>query len=441
MPTDPVEYFLTNRKAQNWNEKIELDNEYHSKSASIHSNLPIFYVGLHTSAYPDTLYRILRKDQRSSLENLIQCYGNWNYISVYHQDILALEKATFLMTQDSASTDQNRLKSAVNQLLIQDATANIDFQCSQLQTLKKANPQWSESVLLLSQKVIQDWENVKQNPSISNHFWPRISWYGFENQFHTYITSICKGDFGKSYIGTQDSVTEKILKALPWTLFMSIFSLLLIYAFAIPLGVWSAKYKAKWQDKLILFFTMSINAVPLFWLGTLAILFLSTSRYGLGWFVSTNTGDSIGANDAWWQQMIQGSAHLILPIICMVLHGLAFVVRQTRNTTLASLNEDYIRTAKAKGLSAQSILWKHAFRNSLFPIISTFIAALPGLFAGSLILENVFNIPGMGKLLGDSVLKQDIPTVMGVLIVGTFWVLIGSTIGELLYRWADPRIK
>jgi peptide/nickel transport system permease protein len=186
---------------------------------------------------------------------------------------------------------------------------------------------------------------------------------------------------------------------------------------------------------------MSINAVPLFWLGTLAILFLSTSRYGLGWFVSTNTGDSIGANDAWWQQMIQGSAHLILPIICMVLHGLAFVVRQTRNTTLATLNEDYIRTAKAKGLSAQSILWKHAFRNSLFPIISTFITALPGLFAGSLILENVFNIPGMGKLLGDSVLKQDIPTVMGILIVGTFWVLIGSTIGEFLYRWADPRIK
>jgi peptide/nickel transport system permease protein len=441
MSGDPVNYFLTDKTPHNWSEKMELDKEYLTQSTLIHSNLPIFYVGIQTGAYPDTLYRVLRKDQRTMLENLIARYGNWNHISVYHQDLLSLEKAAFLMAQDSATTDQNRLKSVVNQLLIQDNNANIAFQCSQLQALESTNIQWPKSVLLLTQKVIQDWESVKQNPSLSNHFWPKINFYGFQNQFHHYITSICKGDFGISYINVRDSVSSKLLKALPWTLFMSISSLFLIYLLSIPLGVWSAKYQGKWQDKLILFFTLSINSVPLFWLGTLAILFLSTTRYGLGWFVGTNTSDSIVPNDAWWQQMIQGAAHLVLPICCMVVHGLAYVVRQTRNTTLATLKEDYIRTANAKGLSSKAILWEHAFRNSLFPIISTFIAALPGLFAGSLILENVFNIPGMGKLLGDSVLKQDIPTVMGILVVGTFWVLIGSTLGEMLYRWADPRIQ
>ncbi len=439
--TDPVEYFVSNKQPKNWSEKIELNDEYRNQSQLIHANLPVFYVDVHTSAYPDTSHRILRKDQRNMLNHLIQNFGNWGCISVYHQDLLALEQAAFQLNKDSVSTNQNNLKNIVNQLLIQENTVSIDFQCSQLQTLKENNPQWSTSVLLLMQKVMQDWETIKQKPSIERHLWPNMNWYGTENQFHYYVTSICKGDFGKSYVGAQEQVTDKILKALPWTLFMSIVSLILIYLLAVPLGVWSAKYKGRWPDKLILFFTLGMNAVPTFWLGTLAILFLSAGRYGLGWFVGTNTSDAIAANDPWWQQMIQAAAHLVLPILCIVIHGLAYVVRQTRNSTLGALKEDYIRTARAKGLSSKSILWGHAFRNSLFPIISSFIATLPHLFAGNLIIENVFNIPGMGKLLGDSVQKNDIPTVMGILLVGTFAVLIGSSLGELLYRWADPRLQ
>ena len=441
MTSDPVERLTSaNQSPHNWLEKCTADKDYQTQSELIRRNLPIFYVGLHTVAYPDTLFRIVRKDERDMLSALISQYGNWTQISAYRQALRSLQYALFQLPQDSVSTNQNIMKSAVAQLLIQSNAQAIEYQCSQLTRITHKDSSLNNQTRLCSAAVTQQWQTVKINTTVSLHFVPRLCWYGTQNQFHQYIYAVFCGNLGFSYTATRELVSEKIGKAMPWTLCLNLVSIVLIYLIAIPLGVWSAKHNGKWQDRIIFFFTIGINSVPLFWLGTLSILLVGTSRYGLGWFVGTNITDTFSASAQWWQKIVQGAAHLLLPLICVVVHGLAYIVRQARNSTSQVLQEDYIRTARAKGLSERNILWQHAFRNSLFPIIATFIGTFPSLFTGSLLIENVFNIPGMGKLLGDAVWQQDTPVILGILILGSFWTLLGSTMGEIIYKWADPRV-
>ena len=438
---DPVERLTnTNTRFSNWGEKCAADRDYQNQANLIHSNLPVFYLGLQTSAYPDTLYNIVRKDERAMLQQLIATHGNWQLIQPYFQTLKRLQYLSYHLPEDSLATAVNIFRSNISQLLIQQDETAIRFTLSQIKVQTDTTWVWKSTLGSTPKTLVAQLNEISEHPTQNKHYWPQFTWNGTQNQFHAYISGLLKGNFGISYMTDHANVGDKILKALPWTLTLSILSLMFIFAISIPLGVWAARRKGSGWDRFMMIVTLGIGAVPLFWLGTMAILLLSSSPYGLGIFAGTNISDTYGANDVWWEKILQGAAHLILPIICIVIHGLSMILRQVRSGTLTVLREDYIRTAQAKGLSSKTVLWRHAFRNSLLPIISTFASAFPGLFAGNLITEYVFNIPGMGRLLAESVGNQDTPVVLGILIVGSCWALLGTTLADFMYRWADPRV-
>jgi len=151
---------------------------------------------------------------------------------------------------------------------------------------------------------------------------------------------------------------------------------------------------------------------------------------------------SLGAEKMpWLAQWIDGLKHLTLPILISGLTGLAGISLFVRNGMLDVLHQDYITTARAKGLSENTVVYKHALRNALLPLITIFGLSIPGLIGGSVIAESIFAIPGMGKLFYDAVLMRDFPVIMGILTIGSALTLIGNLLADLAYAWADPRVR
>ncbi|MEM9848821.1 MAG: ABC transporter permease, partial [Bacteroidota bacterium] len=171
------------------------------------------------------------------------------------------------------------------------------------------------------------------------------------------------------------------------------------------------------------------------------IVFFTTPQYGMDIFPSIGLGSSSMEDDPFWTVFFERAGHLILPIFCVTYAALAFITRQMRAAMITVLSQDYIRTARAKGLNERKVIWKHAFRNALFPLITLLGSLFPSLIAGSVILEIIFNISGMGSLIFDAIFAQDWPVVYSVLMIGTMLTMLGILLADLLYAWVDPRIR
>ena len=160
----------------------------------------------------------------------------------------------------------------------------------------------------------------------------------------------------------------------------------------------------------------------------------------MDWFPTHGLGD-ISEDDSFWDIFWMRAYHLVLPVFCMSYASLAFVSRQMRGGMIDVFQQDYIRTARAKGFAEQLVIWKHSFRNALFPIITLVASIFPGLLAGSLVIEVIFSIPGMGKLTIDSIYARDWPVVYTILMFSALMTMIGILVADLLYAWADPRVS
>jgi len=261
---------------------------------------------------------------------------------------------------------------------------------------------------------------------------PSINWYGLNNQYHFWITNFLSGNFGISR-RDYNPVVDKIKYQLPWTLYINIPAIIIVYLIAVPLGIYTAVYRDSKFDKIITTTLLLLYSLPVFWIGTMLVNFFTTPEYGMKWFPSI----LLNGNELTWEN----ATKLILPIFCATYGALAFMTRQMRSSMLNTLQQDYIRTAKAKGLSEKVVIWKHAFRNSLFPLITIFGSVLPAAFAGSVIVEQIFNINGMGLLLLDSIRNQDWPVVYAILMIAAILTMVGLLIADILYVIADPRVR
>ena len=242
-------------------------------------------------------------------------------------------------------------------------------------------------------------------------------------------------DFGKNY--ELQPVSEVIKGGLFWTVLLSFCSILLTYSIAIPLGVYSAKRKGSTADNLISTVLFMLYSLPNFWVATLMIVYLCEV---LGWFPVFGLGDV--AADATFLETFQTRAyHLILPLFCWTYPSLAFLSRQMRGGMLVTLSQDFIRTARAKGLSEKMVIWKHGFRNSLLPIITLFANVFPRMVSGSIVIEVIFGIPGMGKIMLDAINSSDFPTVFTMVMLTALLTMIGYLIADILYALVDPRIR
>lgn len=257
-------------------------------------------------------------------------------------------------------------------------------------------------------------------------------------------------DFGTSFASHQRPVFwEKndeqgnvvkglVQEALPITLLINVLSLVLIVAAALPLGVVSALTQNKLPDRAITLFVFIGFAIPGFWLALILMYWTGVMH---DWLPISGL-HSLGHEKLnVFARMLDMLKHLALPVFISALSGLAGISLFVRNGMLDVLHQDYITTARAKGLSESTVVYKHALRNALLPLITIFGLSIPGLIGGSVIAESIFAIPGMGKLFYDAVLMRDFPVIMGILTIGAALTLIGNLLADLAYAWADPRVR
>ncbi|MBL7685098.1 MAG: ABC transporter permease [Deltaproteobacteria bacterium] len=279
-----------------------------------------------------------------------------------------------------------------------------------------------------------------QDPDQQNTFRVVAEWIGKNSiQYAQWLGRICRLDFGESFKDHRPVIT-KIKEALPITLLLNLIELTLVYFISIPLGVYSALRKDSTLDKIIMIKLFILYSLPTFWVAMiLMMLFASADHFN--WFPMVGYM-SDGAEALPWYKLILNIAwHLVLPVTCMVYGSFAFLSRFSRSNMLEVIRQDYIRTARAKGLSERVVIWKHAFRNSLIPLITLLGTLLPALLGGSVIIEQIFSIPGMGKLGFEAVLSRDYPTIMGIAAIEAFLALISLLLADLIYVWIDPRIS
>lgn len=269
-------------------------------------------------------------------------------------------------------------------------------------------------------------------------------------QYGLWLKRMSTLDFGHSFASHQKPVfwqtTDKdgnvtkgmIQEALPITLMINILGLIITLSLAIPLGIIAARKYTQWQDKSITLFNFIGFSIPGFWLSLLLMYWLGVLNNWLP--ISGLHSINYDSLDT-WSKIKDSISHLILPVLIPSLTGLAGITLFVKNGMLDVFHQDYITTARAKGLNEHKVIYTHALRNALLPLITIVGLSIPGLIGGSVIAETIFAIPGMGKLFFDSVMMRDFPVIMGILTIGSALTLIGNLLADIAYAWADPRVR
>jgi len=257
-------------------------------------------------------------------------------------------------------------------------------------------------------------------------------------QYLKWVWRSARLDFGRSFAPDGRKVTEKIAERIPITLLLSALEMLVIILIALPIGILSATRQYSLFDKATTVFVFIGFAIPTFWLALLCMNFFGVH---LGWLPISGLKSMNYHQLTPWGQLMDRLGHLILPVLVGAFGGLAGFSRYMRSNMLEVIRQDYIRTARAKGLSERSVIYKHALRNALLPVVTILGLSVPSLIGGGVIFETIFAIPGMGQLFYGSVMSRDYPVIMGILVIGAALTLLGNLLADISYALVDPRIR
>ena len=258
-------------------------------------------------------------------------------------------------------------------------------------------------------------------------------------QYAVWMKNLVTLNFGESFKDSQ-SVWSKIAERLPVTVKLNLWAILVVYLVAIPLGIYSATHPNSFGDQVTTLAAFVLFAVPLVWAATMAIVFICGGDF---YYLFPPGGlESLDYSDDWpfWQKIKDHAWHSFLPVVLLSYDGFAGLSRYMRSSMLEVLRQDYVQVARAKGLDEKTVILKHVLRNSLIPQVTILASILPGLIGGSVIIETIFSIPGLGQLGFESVLARDYPMVMALFTVSSVLTLIGILLSDLLLAVVDPRI-
>ncbi len=283
---------------------------------------------------------------------------------------------------------------------------------------------------------------VQLNPKVDFEAREKLNQiYGLDKPLHiqyiSWLKKLARFDFGRSFIDNRP-VIEKILERLPITILINVLAMTIIFLFSIPIGIKSAVKRGSIFDKTTTVFVFLGFAAPSFWLGLLLMFFFGVR---LGILPVSGIVSLDFENYAFLDKVVDILRHLILPVTVATVGGLAGVSRYMRQSMLNVISQDYIRTARAKGLPERAVIYKHALRNALLPIITILGLSIPGLISGSVILETIFSIPGIGRLMVESVFARDYNVIMAGLVISALLTLLGNLMADIAYVYADPRIR
>lgn len=256
-------------------------------------------------------------------------------------------------------------------------------------------------------------------------------------QYAQWVKRVVSMDFGTSFVDGQ-KVVQKIVGRMPITIIINLLSLILIFLIALPIGVFSATHPYSTFDKAATVFVFVGFAIPTFWL---ALLMMTLFGVVLGWLPISGYQSLDVGGLSFSERMWDWTNHLLLPVFVSAFGGLAGISRYARAEMVEVIRQDYIRTARAKGLSEPVVVYKHALRNALIPIITILGLSVPGLIGGSVIFETIYAIQGMGLLFFQSVMSRDYPTIMGIIMIGTVLTLLGNFMADVFYAVANPTVR
>ena len=256
-------------------------------------------------------------------------------------------------------------------------------------------------------------------------------------QYFDWIKRFVFFDFGNSFKDLRPA-REKIFERLPATILLNVLSLFFICLISIPLGIYCAVKKDSFADKSITIILFILYSIPSFWL---ALMFMILFGINLGWLPISGLYSFDFETMSILGKIFDITKHLILPVSVSVIVSLASLSRYTRSGMLEILKQDYIKTAYAKGLTEKQVIFKHALKNTLLPLITIVGLSIPGLIGGSFIFETIFSYPGIGRLGYEAVMARDYPVVMAIATLTAILTLLGNIIADILYTYADPRIK
>jgi len=259
-------------------------------------------------------------------------------------------------------------------------------------------------------------------------------------QYAIWFKRLVTLDLGESFKDRRQ-VWDKIRERLPVTITLNVISLLITYLIAIPLGIYSSVRPRSWLDSIMTTAVFMLYSLPSFWVGTLILIYFCGGDYFL-WFPPAGL-HSLDYESTWplWRRLDDYSWHIAMPVLCETYAAFAALSRYMRSSMLENALQDYVRTARAKGLSERVVVLKHILRNSLIPMVTLLADLLPSLVGGSLIVETIFSVPGIGQLGYQAVLARDYPVVLGLFAISSALTLLGILIADLLLAVVDPRIS
>lgn len=421
----------------------EISPEYLQVAEDLNLHLPTFYFSIHPSYYPDTLYRIIHPDKKERLIKWLEESKDWPSIQHLLNEQNLCRNILYATPDTLLSPDKSQ--EALQLIKMAEKSQSVEQLAKNYNELVR----WTEQNDLLALPQLK--QSIKEQYNIANtlkntkshflSFIPTFAFHGFQNQYHQWLKRIIIFDFGLSLVDARPAA-QKIFYALGWTLFYVLIAYLFSLLIAIPLGLFNAWKHGKTIEKFISSISFIFYAFPLFWIATLAAVFLTNGLYApwLHLFPGIGVGN-IYSSMNFMERITTSMPYLILPALILALHSAASGIRIVRNSAFAELKSDYYLTAKAKGLNSFQLLWRHILPNAMLPIITLLVSSFPAALTGSVVLEVIFNIPGMGRLLYDSILFMDWNIVFGILLLMGLLTFIFYLIGDLLYAYLNPKIK
>jgi len=265
--------------------------------------------------------------------------------------------------------------------------------------------------------------------------------YGLDKPLHIqyidWLERFVKLEFGKSFVDDK-KVIDKITERIPITITLNILSLIITFCIAVPVGVLSATRQHSLFDKLSTLFVFIGFSTPHFWLALMCMYVFGVT---LGWLPISGIQSIDVSGMSFLERLADWTRHLILPVGISAFGAIAGLSRYSRSSMLEVIGQDYIRTARAKGLKEAQVIVRHALRNALMPVVTILGLSIPGLIGGAVIFETIFSIPGMGQLFYQSTMSRDYPTIMGILVIGAILTLVGNLLADISYALVDPRVR
>jgi peptide/nickel transport system permease protein len=423
VPGDPV---VGLKEINEGSYHLDYEKEYKQKATAFGLDLPTFYFSMVPRNFPKNLNEVMPYEKKNFTKALL--FQGYQY-----NDILSYEAALELFLDDEAAREIR------SNLKIDEIRSRTDLVLIQKELIENQEISGDRQDFVTLTELSKAIDKLVRNKTEST--FPVFYWHGFKNQYHQWITSLLKGKPGNSRIDGKP-VAKKISRALVWTVFLILTAIIFSYGLGIMLGLLLAGLEKQWLRRWIEKLFFGIYAIPVFWLATLLLVFFTTKEYG-AW---TNIFPSVGlvpidTGAPWYSRLADFGKQLILPCFILVIHNLAFVSTLVKRNIESYKDSGFVLMARAYGFKKREILWREIFPHTLLPIITSITSAIPTAITGSLVIEIIFNIPGVGRLLFSSINLGDWPVVFAVVMLIALVTIISFFTAEILYRWADPRIK